>query len=123
MVWHFVIGISSLKMYNLTIQIMIDIVLLKENPELAKSVKIETSLADLMAFGESIHRTATEAAKSKTSNNDEEYFTPQQLAALLQVSLVTLWSWDNKGILSPLRIGNTKRYRKSDIEKILSNRP
>jgi hypothetical protein len=102
---------------------MIDLVMLKENPELAKSIKIEMSLADLMAFGKSIHETATEEAKCKTSNNEEEYFTPQQLAALMKVSLVTLWNWDNKGILSPLRIGNIKRYRKSDIEKILSNRP
>lgn len=101
---------------------MIDFNLLKENPELAKSIKIETSLADLMAFGESIHRAATEAAKCKTSNIEEEYFTPQQLATLLQVSLVTLWCWDNKGILSPVRIGNSKRYRKSDIEKILSSK-
>lgn len=102
---------------------MFDLVLLKENPELAKSIKIEMRLADLMAFGESIHRNATEVAKSNTSSNEEEYYTPQQLADILQVSLVTLWSWDNKGILSPLRIGNTKRYRKSDIEKILSTRP
>jgi hypothetical protein len=101
---------------------MIDLVLLKENPELAKCIKIEVNLADLIAFGESIHKTATEEAKRKTSNHEEEYFTPQQLATLLQVSLVTLWSWDNKGILSPLRIGNTKRYRRSDIET-LSNRP
>jgi len=114
---------SSLKMFNLIIQIMIDLALVKENPELAKSIKIEMSLADLIEFGESIHRTAIEYAKRKTSNNEEEYFTPQQLAALLKVSLVTLWSWDNRGILSPLRISNIKRYRKSDIEKILNSRP
>ena len=102
---------------------MIDLVLLKENPELAKSIKIEMSLADLIAFGESIHRTATEDTKRKTNNNEEEYLTPQQLAALLKVSLVTLWSWDNRGILSPLRIGNIKRYRKSDIENMLFNKP
>jgi hypothetical protein len=102
---------------------MIDLILLKENPELAKSIKIEMSLADLMSFGESIQRTATEEAKRNTSNNNEEYFTPQGLANILHVSLVTLWSWDNKGILNPVRIGNAKRYRKSDIEEILNNRP
>lgn len=102
---------------------MFDLVLLKENPELAKSIKIEMSLADLMAFGESIQRIATEAAKSSTNSNEEEYYTPQRLATILKVSLVTLWNWDNKGILCPLRIGNAKRYRKSDIEKTLSSRP
>lgn len=101
---------------------MIDIVLLKENPELAKCIKIEMNLADLLAFGELIQRTATEEAIINMSKNREEYLTPQRLADILHVSLVTLWSWDNKGILNPLRIGNAKRYRRSDIEKILSER-
>jgi hypothetical protein len=56
------------KMANLIRLIMIDLVLLKENPELAKSIKIETSLADLLVFGESIHRTATKVAKGETSD-------------------------------------------------------
>jgi hypothetical protein len=70
------------------------------------------NLADLMAFGESIHKTAIEEAKRNTKNKNEEYLTPQRLADIMHVSLVTIWSWDNKGILTPLRIGNVKRYRK-----------
>jgi hypothetical protein len=101
---------------------MIDLVLLQENPELAKCIKIETSLADLMAFGELIYKNALKVDRSKMSKKVEEYYTPRQLAALLQVSLVTLWSWDNKGILRPLKIGNAKRYRKSDIEIMLDNK-
>ena len=95
---------------------MIDLSILKENPELANSVKLEISGADLLAFGEAIHKRATE---EKPPEKEEEYLTASELSEILKVSLVTLWSWDKKGIIKPLRIGNQKRYRKSDIEKFL----
>jgi hypothetical protein len=97
---------------------MIDLNILKENPELAKSLKLEITGSDLLAFGESIHKSAIAEAE-KTSKEIEEYLTPSQFAEALQVSLVTLWSWDKKGITRPLKIGNAKRYRRSDLEKIL----
>lgn len=98
---------------------MIDLNILKENPELAKSVKLEISGADLVAFGESIHKSAI--AENSNAKEAEEYLTPQQFADALQVSLVTIWTWDKKEITRPLRIGNAKRYRRSDLEKILCN--
>lgn len=100
---------------------MIDLNVLKENPELAKSVKLEISGADLLAFGESIHKSAIAESEKNAPKETEVYLTPAQLAEALQVSLVTLWSWDKKGITRPLRIGNAKRYRRSDLEKILTN--
>ena len=50
---------------------------------------------------------------------DEEYLTPAEMAQFLKISMVTLWHWDKKGITRPLRVGNLKRYRKSDLEKII----
>jgi hypothetical protein len=49
----------------------------------------------------------------------EEYLTPAEFAEVLKISLVTLWSWDKKKITHPLHIGNQKRYRRSDLEKIM----
>ena len=100
---------------------MIDLNVLKENPELAKSIKLEISGADLLAFGESIHKSAIAESENNTQKEIEVYLTPQQFADALQVSLVSLWNWDKKGITRPLRIGNAKRYRRSDLEKILCN--
>lgn len=54
------------------------------------------------------------------AKEEEVYLTPQEFADALKVSLVTLWHWDGKGITRPLKIGNKKRYRKSDLEKILT---
>ncbi|OFX39152.1 MAG: hypothetical protein A2X03_12510 [Bacteroidetes bacterium GWA2_40_15] len=97
---------------------MIDLNILKENPELAKSVKLEISGADLLAFGEAIHKAAFEAGE-KTPIEKEVYLTPAEFAEVLKISLVTLWSWDRKNITRPLRIGNKKLYRRSDLEKIM----
>ena len=96
---------------------MVDLKVLKENPELAKSLRLEISGFDLLEYSDEMVKRAVEA--SKTKETQEEYLTPQQYADALQVSLVTLWSWDKKGITKPLRIGNAKRYRRSDLERIL----
>jgi hypothetical protein len=55
----------------------------------------------------------------QTIQKEEEYLTPAEMAQFLKVSMVTLWHWDKKGITRPLRVGNLKRYRKSDLEKII----
>jgi hypothetical protein len=94
--------------------------ILTENPELAKNIKLELTGADLLAFGEALHRLAFE--EGATAHKEvESYLTPQEMADTLHVSLVTLWHWDHKGITRPLRIGTKKRYRLSDIEKILQS--
>ena len=93
--------------------------ILKNNPDLATNLNITARAEDLQEFA----KMCIEAGKQdKPAPKDpEEYLTPAQFAEALQVSLVTLWSWDKKGITRPLRIGNAKRYRRSDLEKILSN--
>ena len=101
---------------------MIDLNVLKENLELAKSVKLEITGADLLVFGESIHKSAIADAEKIIPQKPEKYLTPQEFADTIQVSLVTLWHWDKTGITKPVRIGNAKRYLLSDLEKILQDR-
>jgi len=67
---------------------MIDLKILEENPEFAKSLKLEVTGADLLAFGESIHR---RASQEKIPEKDEQYLTAGELAKILKVSLVTVW--------------------------------
>ena len=90
--------------------------ILKSNPELAENLTIKVSASDLKEFAELC---INGGRKERLEPMNEEYLTPQQFADALQVSLVTLWSWDKKGITLPLRIGNAKRYRRSDLEKIM----
>lgn len=93
--------------------------ILKSNPELAPNLNITAKASDLLEFA----KICIEAGRQEKPEpkDPEEYLTPQQFAEALQVSLVTLWSWDRKGITRPLKIGNAKRYRRSDLEKILCN--
>ena len=91
--------------------------ILKNNPELADNLTLKVSATDLQEFAELCINKGRHEKEEPI--DPEEYLTPQQLADTLQVSLVTLWSWDKKGITKPLRIGNAKRYRRSDLEKVL----
>jgi hypothetical protein len=100
---------------------MIDLSILKENPELAKNIRLEVSGTDLLAFGEYLQSHASETTIKSKSQSVEEYLTPKQFAEALQISLVTLWSWDKKKITLPLHIGSQKRYRRSDLEKIMNH--
>jgi len=97
---------------------MIDLTILKDSPELAQNLKLEISGTDLLSFVDAITQRISEG---KPTDKKEEYLKPEELARILKVSLVTIWSWDKKGILHPSRIGNQKRYRLSDIENLLRN--
>jgi hypothetical protein len=93
--------------------------ILKNNPEIADILTINVKASDLKEFAELCVNKGRQENPEPTS--PEVYLTPAQFSEALQVSLVTLWSWDKKGITKPLRIGNAKRYRRSDLEKILCN--
>lgn len=45
--------------------------------------------------------------------------TLQEVARLFKVSRKTLQRWEKAGLLVPVRIGTTIRYRPEDIERLL----
>jgi len=90
--------------------------ILKTNPELAGTLTISTNPSDLKEFADYC---IEKGRQEKPEPKPEEYLTPPELAEKLNISLVTLWHYDKKGITRPVRIGNTKRYRLSDLEKFL----
>jgi excisionase family DNA binding protein len=49
----------------------------------------------------------------------EEYLTRKQVKEILQISYPTLNTWTKKGILKAYRIGGTKRYKKSEVDRAL----
>ena len=51
-----------------------------------------------------------------------EWLTTKEVLSLLKVTHVTLWSYDKKGITKPQKIGNRKRYLKSDIVGIFKKK-
>ncbi len=72
--------------------------------------------AELKELYAEIRMEAERAAIIKAS---ERLITPEQAADTLKVSKVTLWRWEKSGYLIPVSIGGKKRYRNSDIAKII----
>lgn len=50
-------------------------------------------------------------------------YTRTEVQRILQVSLTTLSNWAKSGYLPVVKIGRQARYRKSDIQRIINNRP
>lgn len=100
---------------------MIDLSILKEHPELAKSVRLEVTAADLIAYSDHIAKELIKAKGKELIRPPEDYLTPEEFSKILKVSLPTLWAWDKKGITKPLKVGNRKYYKRSDLEKIMQN--
>jgi len=83
------------------------------------SIKIEVTVEDLKSFGREIAVESFEALRSNATKGSEcLYITGDKVCEILDISRVTLWNWDKKGITKPIRMGNLKRYMRSDIESI-----
>jgi excisionase family DNA binding protein len=49
----------------------------------------------------------------------EQYLTRKQAAEMLGVDLSTLWRWNNENYLSAIEVGGKRRYKLSEVNKIL----
>jgi len=59
-------------------------------------------------------------AEFQASQEPETYVTRKRTAEMLDVDLSTLWRYDKIGYLQPVQIGGKRRYKQSDIDKILA---
>jgi hypothetical protein len=90
--------------------------LAKEFPAL----KLEVSAEDLLTM----MRTITEETVERFTKveKQEQYLTRKQTANMLDVDLSTLWRWDKESYLLTVAIGGKRRYKLSDVERILRGR-
>lgn len=51
--------------------------------------------------------------------NETATLSVDEVAKLIGVAKTTLWQWEKKGILKPLRIGSLLKYKKSDVDEML----
>lgn len=52
----------------------------------------------------------------------EVLLTKKEVLEKFGVCDTTLWHWDKKGYLEPVRLGRSVRYRQSDVERLLELR-
>lgn len=88
--------------------------------ELGSNVTVNVSVTDLEEFAMFImHEAKKEAAEHI---KEETYLTPPEVAKMIGVSTNTLWRWEKDNYLVPLKIGRKSRYRKSDVEALITGR-
>jgi|GEM_PF-1539432 predicted DNA-binding transcriptional regulator AlpA len=57
----------------------------------------------------------TDPATPPPTPPEEKFLDQKQVAELLQISGVSVWQWEKKGLLQSYRIGNLKRFKLSEI--------
>jgi len=62
------------------------------------------------------------AKREVEAQNADMLLSTHKVSEILDVDKSTLWRWAKAGYLVPIKIGTKTRYRKSDIEKLLSGR-
>jgi hypothetical protein len=83
-------------------------------------ITISVSLADLEAWGKGIIINAKKELEQQINDAaSETYPSAKKVAEILDVDYSTLWRWKNKGYLAPIEIGGKRRYRMSDVKRIL----
>ena len=63
-----------------------------------------------------------EKQKPQEKHTSPQLLTADKVCEIFSISRVTLWDWDKKGMTKPIRLGNLKRYRLSDIEELLKDK-
>ena len=100
-----------------TLILMIDLLqLAKEAPGTIISVPV----GDLVEANKRLVETAISGLERAVSAKDSAVLlTREQVMQKLNVVPSTLWRWQKRGYLVPLRVGGENRYRSTDIDKIL----
>ena len=95
------------------------VILANEFPELTINVK----LSDLFECNRQlIKETKEELTQQIAEANEESYPTIDEVVSILGVSKTTLWRWANQNYLNPIEVGGKRRYKMSDVKKLLEGR-
>lgn len=68
---------------------------------------------------DAIAKAKKELEESITEGKTEIYVPTEKVCEKLSVDRSTLWRWKKRGYLVPVEIGGKRRYRMSDINKLL----
>ena len=66
-----------------------------------------------------VQTTRKELEQQINDASTETYSSIAKVAEILDVDKSTLWRWQKQGYLVPLEVGGKRRYRMSDIRRIL----
>lgn len=85
------------------------------------NITLAISSADLQEFAQAVaDATRLKIEREIADGKTETLYTIEYVAEKLSVNRSTLWRWDKNGYLKVIEIGGQRRYRKSDIDRILN---
>ena len=85
------------------------------------NITVSVSLVDLKEFADTlIDHTKRELEEAVISEKSETYLTRIQGSEMLKVNLSTLWNWNKKGYLKHDEIGGKRRYKMSEVKKVIN---
>ena len=86
----------------------------------SENMVLQLKKEDLKEFANQILLGAKSIAmlEAEAAATSDKLLTIDEAAKLLSVSKMTLYRWDQNGILKKVEIGGKRRYRKSDIDRL-----
>lgn len=87
--------------------------MIKQHP----NIQLSVGATELKEFARDI--ISEFIAEYQPPKEEDALFTPEQAAAKIQTTKVTLWRWAKQGYLSPVRVGGKVFYKESDIKKLM----
>ena len=87
----------------------------------SENMILQLKKEDLKEFANQILLGAKSIAmlEAEAAATSDQLLSIDEAAKLLSVSKMTLYRWDQNGILKKVEIGGKRRYRQSDIEKLV----
>lgn len=83
-------------------------------------IAVMISLEDLETLFEKIvSKAKSELEHEIIEQKAETYLSLKKVAEILDVNESTLYRWKNTGYLVPIDVGGKRRYKRSDVNKIL----
>lgn len=96
---------------------------LKDIIESGVDISITIKASDLNQFAHTIiENTRIALEREITEKTAEKLITIEMVAEMFQVDRSTLYRWANQGYLCPIEVGGKKRYRLSDLHRIMNQK-
>lgn len=87
------------------------------------NITVAITLEDLNRFlREVIAETKKELEEQIAEDKGERYLSIKQVCEMLDIDPSSLWRWRKRGYLVPVEVGGKRRYKMSDIRRILNGR-
>lgn len=86
----------------------------------SENISLTIKAEDLKTFAQYIiTQTKKELEDYVFAQNNEQHISRERASEMLDVDKVTLWRWAKRNYLVPITVGGKKRYKMSDINRIL----